>query len=208
MKLIGMLDSPFVRRTAIGMQQLGLGFEHQSLSVFRDFETFKTINPFVKAPTLVLDSGEFLVDSNIILQYCEKIAAHSLFSDDISRYTLEQQIISYASIANEKTVQVVYEFEVRPQDKQHAPWLTRVTEQLRQSFVHLENLLSHHADLFDCDNLSHAAITTGVAWYFTTHMRPGLVDASEFPNLVAWSAKVEQTAAFKAFPYDESMSNG
>ena len=37
MELIGMLDSPYVRRVAISLQLLGLRFEHQSLSVFRGF---------------------------------------------------------------------------------------------------------------------------------------------------------------------------
>ena len=51
MKLIGMLDSPYVRRVAISLKSLGLPFEHHSLSVFSTFEQFKAINPVVKAPT-------------------------------------------------------------------------------------------------------------------------------------------------------------
>ena len=38
MQLIGMLDSPYVRRVAISLQLLGLRFEHQSISVFSTFE--------------------------------------------------------------------------------------------------------------------------------------------------------------------------
>ena len=49
MKLVGMLDSPYVRRVAILLQVLGLRFEHQSLSVFRGFDEFRRINPVVKA---------------------------------------------------------------------------------------------------------------------------------------------------------------
>ena len=41
MKLIGMLDSPYVRRVAISLKSLGLPFEHHSLSVFSTFEQFK-----------------------------------------------------------------------------------------------------------------------------------------------------------------------
>jgi len=37
MKLVGMLDSPFVRRVAISFDWLGLRFEHQSLSVFQRY---------------------------------------------------------------------------------------------------------------------------------------------------------------------------
>ena len=62
MKLIGMLDSPYVRRVAVSLQLLGLSFEHQSLSVFRGFDEFRRINPVVKAPTLLCDSGVVLMD--------------------------------------------------------------------------------------------------------------------------------------------------
>ena len=57
MQLIGMLDSPYVRRVAISMKLMGIPFEHQSVSVFRNFDRFREINPVVKAPTLVCDDG-------------------------------------------------------------------------------------------------------------------------------------------------------
>ena len=45
MKLVGMLDSPYVRRVAISLDLYGVAFEHQSLSVFRTFDEFSQINP-------------------------------------------------------------------------------------------------------------------------------------------------------------------
>ena len=75
MQLIGMLDSPYVRRVAISLQLLGLRFEHHSLSVFSTFAQFQQINPVVKAPTLVCDDGEILMDSTLILDYAEALAA-------------------------------------------------------------------------------------------------------------------------------------
>ena len=74
MRLIGMLDSPYVRRVAISLQLLGLRFEHQSLSVFRTFDQFREINPVVKAPTFICDDGAVLMDSTLILQYAEALA--------------------------------------------------------------------------------------------------------------------------------------
>jgi glutathione S-transferase len=71
MKLIGMLDSPYVRRVAISLQLLGLRFEHQSVSVFRGFADFQKISPAVKAPTFVCDDGTVLMDSNLILQHAQ-----------------------------------------------------------------------------------------------------------------------------------------
>lgn len=77
MQLIGMLDSPFVRRVAISAQLLGLPFEHRPLSVFRNFEEFRQINPAVKAPTLICEDGTVLMESSLILQYLEARAGRS-----------------------------------------------------------------------------------------------------------------------------------
>jgi glutathione S-transferase len=44
MQLIGMLDSPYVRRVAICLKLLGLDFEHRSISVFSGFEEFRKLN--------------------------------------------------------------------------------------------------------------------------------------------------------------------
>jgi len=40
MRLIGMLDSPYVRRVAISLKYMGLAFDHEPVSVFRDYDTF------------------------------------------------------------------------------------------------------------------------------------------------------------------------
>ena len=52
-----------------------LPFEHRSVSVFRGFDEFRRINPVVKAPTLVCDDGTVLMDSGLIIEYAESIAA-------------------------------------------------------------------------------------------------------------------------------------
>lgn len=71
MKLIGMLDSPYVRRVAICLKILKVPFEHRSVSVFSTYAEFQTINPVVKAPTLVLEDGRVMMDSSLILQYVD-----------------------------------------------------------------------------------------------------------------------------------------
>ena len=58
MRLIGMLDSPYVRRVAISMECQGVPFEHEAVSVFSTFEKFQRINPIVKARRLALVSEQ------------------------------------------------------------------------------------------------------------------------------------------------------
>ena len=74
MRLIGMLDSPYVRRTAISLRMMGFDFELSQLSVFRNYDEFQAISPVVKAPSLVTDDGMVLIDSSLILEYAERMA--------------------------------------------------------------------------------------------------------------------------------------
>ena len=74
MQLIGMLDSPYVRRVAISLRLLGVPFEHKPVSVFRTFTQFQAINPVVKAPTLVCDDGTVLMESGLILDYLAAVS--------------------------------------------------------------------------------------------------------------------------------------
>jgi len=134
-KLIGMLDSPYVRRVAISLQLLGLRFEHRSLSVFRTFNEFAQINPVVKAPTFVCDDGEVLMDSTLILEFAEALARpRSLMPSEAKVLQHDLRLIGLALAATEKSVQIVYERGLRPPEKLHEPWVNRVTGRECQFF--------------------------------------------------------------------------
>src|SRR5688500_5742960 len=165
MKLIGMLDSPYVRRTAITLRCLGVPFEHQALSVFSTFKEFRTLNPVVKAPTLILDSGAVLMDSTLIIDYAEScIAGRSLLPADKYERVVALQCISHAVVATDKSAQLIYERNLRPVEKQHEPWLERVTGQLLAACAGLETILAQNAVSMRSGNMAQAAITSAVAW--------------------------------------------
>ena len=82
MQLIGMLDSPYVRRVAVSLKVLGLPFDLDQVSVFRHFEKFAGINPVVKAPSFVTDDGVVLMDSGLILEHIAEIAPRRLMPPD------------------------------------------------------------------------------------------------------------------------------
>ena len=67
MLLIGMFDSPYVRRVVISMQRLGLQFEHGNWSVGADFERIRQYSPLGRVPVLVMDDSVVLVESAAIL---------------------------------------------------------------------------------------------------------------------------------------------
>lgn len=199
MRLIGMLDSPYVRRVAISLDLLGIPFQHESISVFSTFEQFRAINPMVKAPTVVCDDGTVLMDSSLILQYVEASTGKSLWSRDPAVLLQEFRAVSVALAACEKSVQIVYERNLRPRAAQHEPWVARVTGQMLAAYGCLEQEVRNHPAVFEHAG-GQAAVTAAVVWEFVQSMLAPLVPAADYPRLAALSARLEQSAPFLAYP--------
>ena len=203
MQLIGMLDSPYVRRVAVSLQLLGLRFEHQPVSVFSTFAQFQRINPVVKAPSLVCDDGVVLMDSTLILQYAEAMAAPraSLMPRGMAELKRSLRITGLALAACEKSVQIVYEHELRPSEKLHQPWVSRVTGQLLAAYGALEAELTHQPLVASRAGVDQAGVSTAIAWHFTQQMLPQVVVAANYPALQAFSRQAEALPEFVAAPH-------
>ena len=206
MQLIGMLDSPYVRRVAVSLQLLGLPFEHRSISVFRGFDAFQQINPVVKAPSLVCDDGEVLMDSTLILDHAESLAApgRSLMPADPKARQHALHTIGLALAACEKMVQIVYERALRPAEKQHAPWVTRVTGQMHAALRLLDADVARRGLVARSDSLDQAVVTTAVAWTFAREVLQEAVSAADHPALQALSEQAEALPEFRRAPHGDA----
>ncbi len=198
-----MLDSPYVRRVAISLQLLGVPFEHQSVSVFRAFAKFQQINPVVKAPTLVCDDGMVLMDSTLIIDYAESLAGSrkSLMPHGTSERQHALRVIGLALAACEKSVQIIYERQLRPAEKLHEPWVTRVTGQLLAAYGALESEVGARPLTITSEEINQAGVSAAVAWHFTQQTLPEVVAAEMYPGLMALSSMAERLAEFVAAPH-------
>jgi glutathione S-transferase len=209
MKLIGMLDSPYVRRAAISAKLLDLPFEHRSVSVFRQIDEYRALSPVVKAPTLLLDDGAMLLDSSLIVDYFDRLVApeRRLMPEDLAQRVRALELTGLALAAAEKTVQVVYEHGQRPEGKQHQPWLDRVLAQVEAAYGELETRVSARAGWLVGERVLQPDVTVAVAWRFTQYVAahyPDLArfDPSRYPALAAFSARAESLPAFVESPLD------
>jgi glutathione S-transferase len=208
MQLIGYLDSPFVRRVAITMQCLGVDYTHRELSIFRDFEEFSAINPMVKVPTMVLDDGQILSDSNLIIDYLQtQVAGRSLMPEDSDQYLAALQHTAVALVAMEKVAALIYETAHRPEDLQYPPWISRVEQQLKGATDLMESAVSSamgSGTQWLCgEKLSSADISVAVAWRFMMHIDRVRLEPENYPALVAFSAQAEALPEFLACPLSE-----
>jgi len=208
MQLIGMLDSPYVRRVAISLHLLEMPFEHQPLSVFRTFAEFRQINPVVKAPTLVCDDGEVLMESSLILEYLAALAGtrKRLMPEGLAERQHALRLIGLALAACEKSVQIVYERELRPAEKLHQPWISRVSGQVLAAYDALEAEIARQPLAATNQSIDQAGVTTAVAWHFTQQLVPDVVDPARFPLLQAYSAIAETLPCFVAAPHGDGVA--
>lgn len=203
MQLIGLLDSPYVRRTAISLQLLNLPFTHRAISVFRNFDEFHSINPVVKAPSLICDDGTVLLDSTLILDYLATLAAPErvLMPAEPKTRLHALRLIGLALAACEKSIQIIYERKLRPVEFQYEPWLERVHGQLMAACNQLEAEVRKQPLAADSAAIDQAGITVGVTWHFLQREVPEIVKAEDFPALQAFSALVEALPEFVKAPH-------
>ena len=200
MILIGMFDSPFVRRVAVSMDLLGVRFEHRDWSVGKDQARIREFNPLGRVPTLVLDDGEVLVESAMILDHLDQQAGpeRALLPPAGEARRSAQGLIALASGALDKGVQQVYERIFRPAEKRHEPWLQRCAGQMRGALGELEaRCAATTSEWLAGDGLSQADIT--LACYLTYMQEAVPVDLAAYAALHARVARCEALPVFRKY---------
>ena len=190
MILIGQYDSPFVRRVGIALTLYGLPFRQEPWSVFGDADRIRPLNPLTRVPTLVLDDGESLIDSHMILDHLDSLVAMSarLFpqAEPARRRALKRAAL--ASGIGDKAVSLFY--ELRLHDSASDVFVARCQRQIADGWQALEQALEPGAD-------GHAEIAAACVWRFVAEAHPGLTDPAHHPRLAALAARLEATDAFR-----------
>ncbi|WP_136415355.1 glutathione S-transferase [Herbaspirillum sp. ST 5-3] len=202
MKLVGLFDSLYVRRVAVSLRLYGFEFEHVALSVFRHQDEMRKINPLLKVPMLILDSGEKLMESSFILDFLDGEVAPEkrlMPSAGPARRKVQQQCAT-ALLAGEKAVQIVYETTLRPKEFCYTPWVTRCTEQMHTAFGMLEALPPSPA--LSGAPLTQADVTSAVVMRFAQFVLPTEFPTGRYPQLERLSAYCEALPAFAQTPLE------
>jgi hypothetical protein len=143
-----------------------------------------------------------LMDSALILQYVEadRFGGRSpLWHEHPDERRLQFQRVGLAMAACDKSVQLVYESQLRPAAAQHQPWKDRIRGQFTAAFARLESLTP---DAAEPERPNHPAILSAVVWQFVQSMIPDEVPADAHPRLARLSRHYEQLWVFKRYPPD------
>ncbi len=194
MILVGQYDSPFVRRVAISLITLGMPFEHDTRSVFGDFDEMRRINPLARIPSLTLDSGETLIDSFAILDWLDREVgpARALMPTSGPERTRAMQIIALATGAVEKFGAVNYERLMRPAALRWPDWIERCSTQALGALTALER-----EDWRARERLDQVQITTGCLLGYLALSMPDVLTGDAYPRLNEFWARCAVLPAFQ-----------
>lgn len=211
MILIGMFDSPFVRRVAVSMNLLGMPFEHRNWSVGKDFELIRQFNPLGRVPTLVQPDGEALIESNAILDFLDECAGRERALLPVAGKERREalRIMAIATGAAEKGVTQLYEIVFRPPERRYPPWVERCRTQMHAALAQLERLSqARRGEWLSGNRMSQADITAAVVYTFLSEALAVNGNAN-YPGLSAIAARCEDMSEFRAvkapwFPPNEA----
>jgi glutathione S-transferase len=180
MILVGQYDSPYSRRVAISLMVLGIPYQHDTRSVFGDFDSMRKTNPLGRIPSLVLDDGTALVDSAAILDWIDESVGpeRSLIPPSgLARRDALQRI----ALANGAVDKIGggrnYEQMIRPSRYRWPEWIERTTIQGLGALTALDALDWPEA------KIDQAQITAGCAVDYVRMTAPDLIPDGKFPTL-------------------------
>lgn len=200
MILIGQYDSPYVRRVGIALTLYGIPFEHQTWSAWSETDKVRRYNPFGRVPTLVLDDGDVLIESHIMLDYVDSLvpAEQAMFPRSEPARHKVLKVAALATGLADKAVSLYYEQKMH--DRVSELWAGRCREQIAIALQVLEaDRAGRTTDYWFGDRIGHADIAVAVALRFIADVH------SDIP-LTGYEALGAHVMRLEALPVFQEIS--
>jgi glutathione S-transferase len=201
MILVGQYDSPYVRRVAISLHALDLAYDHDTRSVFGDFELMRATNPLARIPSLVLDDGEVLFDSAAILDHLDETVGPAralLPRAGAERRDAFRRIALATGVVDKIGGGRNYETMIRPPQYRWPEWIERVTTQGVGALAALDAM-----DWPGTARLTQAEITTGCVLDYVRVTAPDLMPPGRYRGLDALLASLRPRPEFMATAFTD-----
>lgn len=183
MELYVSLTSPFARKVRVGVVEKGLEerIQQRVVDPWKDDPDLARVNPLMQVPTLVLEDGTALTDSDTILGWMERAFPQpALWPHDPRARTRAEGIAALANTMIEYTVFLV--MESRREEAQRSPaMIERRTAALLRGVEALEARFHASTGHFNLD-----CIGVACALAYLDFRQPQLDWRTRAPGLDAW----------------------
>ncbi|MBZ6078290.1 glutathione S-transferase [Microvirga puerhi] len=179
--------SPFGRKVKIAASLLGLSdqIELVAADTMNPEDSLRQQNPLGKIPILILENGEKLYDSRVIIEYLDHLAGGGkLYPTGVDRFLALRQQALADGIMDAALLQV-YEGRYRTEDRQEPKWLELQSGKVQRGLDHAEAHLSTPSPQL---HVGHIALACALGYL---DLRMGGRWRESYPKLVAWLADFE-----------------
>jgi len=197
MKLIGSLSSPYVRKVRVVMAEKKLDYQFELEDVWARDDILAT-NPLGKVPVLVLEGGEAVFDSRVIVDYLDTRSPVSRLIPESSRERTEVrtwEALADGMIDAAILARLENTWAGRSAEQRSAPWVER---QMRKIDASLAAMSKGLGDKPWCAgiHLSLADIATGCALGYLDFRFPQIAWRSQHLNLAKLADKLFARQSF------------
>ncbi|WP_243371182.1 glutathione S-transferase family protein [Microvirga solisilvae] len=179
--------SPFGRTVKISASLLGLTDRIQIVEAetLNPEDSLRRQNPLGKIPALVLENGETLYDSRVIMEYLDFLAGGGrLYPAGEARFLALRDLALANGIMDAALLQV-YEGRFRAEDKREPKWLEHQAGKVERGLAYAEAHLSTPAATLHVGHIGLACALGYLDLRFAGSWR------ATHPKLVAWLADFE-----------------
>ncbi|WP_210485093.1 glutathione S-transferase family protein [Microvirga antarctica] len=179
--------SPFGRKIKIAASLLDLldRIEMVEADTGNPADSLRQQNPLGKIPTLILENGETLYDSRVIVEYLDHLAGGGhIFPSGWDRFAALRQQALADGIMDATLIQV-YEARWRAEDRRDPKWLEHHAGKVQRGLAYVEaNLSTPTATI----HVGHIAQACALGYL---DLRMGGNWRQDHPRLVAWLSDFE-----------------
>ncbi|QFU17275.1 glutathione S-transferase family protein [Microvirga thermotolerans] len=179
--------SPFGRKVKIAASLLGLSdrIEIVPADTTDPADSLRRQNPLGKIPALILENGEVLYDSRVIVEYLDHLAGGGkILPSGGERFPVLRQQALADGIMDAALLQV-YEGRFRTPDRHEPKWLELQAGKVERALAYAEEHLSTPAAAL---HIGHIALACALGYL---DLRMGGEWRKTHPKLVAWLADFE-----------------
>ena len=185
MKLIGSTTSPYVRKVRIVMAEKKLDYQFLLDNVWSADTRIAASNPLGKVPCLVMEGGEAVFDSRVIVEYLDTLSPVGKLIPSTGRERAE--VKTWEALADgllDAAILVRLEntFEGRKPSERSQAWIDRQMDKVHAS---LKAMAQGLGDKPFCSgiHLSLSDIAVGCALGWLEFRFPEIAWRNEYPNL-------------------------
>jgi glutathione S-transferase len=198
LKLIGSLTSPYVRKVRIVMAEKKLDCQFELADPWAPDTTVTDANPLGKVPCLVMEGGEAVFDSRVIVEYLDTLSPVGKLIPATGRERAE--VKTWEALADgllDAAITARME-QVWPQRADHQrcqAWIDRQLEKIERALKAMSLGLGDRPHCHGI-HLSLADIAVGVALGYLDFRFPAIDWRSAYPNLARLHEKLQQRPSF------------